>query len=154
MKRPTTHRTFRTRWLAARGNRLHRQGGAVLEAALVLSLMIMLSLGAAEFGYAFFLKHALLQATSAGLRQAILPSSTDAAVQSAVSNQLSMTGMQNIQYTLTTVPSSVTGCNNGTAVTVTLSCTWGNVGISPLPTSLGGFGSTKQFSATATMIHE
>jgi len=116
--------------------------------------MVMLSLGAAEYGYAFYLKHALLQATAAGLRQAILPSSTDAAVQSAVSNQLTMTGMQNIHYTLTTVPSSVTGCNNGTAVTVTVSCTWGNVGISPLPTALGGFGSTKQFSATATMIHE
>jgi Flp pilus assembly protein TadG len=132
----------------------HRRGGAMVEAVLVLSILVMLSMGGAEFGFAFYLKHALQAAASVGVRTAILPTSSDAAVQSAVAAEMTSEGLQNISYTLTTNPSSVTACPTGTFVTVTVTCTWGNVGVSPLPVSMGGFASTKQFSCSGTMVHE
>jgi Flp pilus assembly protein TadG len=135
-----------------RGGR--RGGGAIVEALLVLPLMVMLSLGAGEYGYAFYLKHSLQAAAGVGVRTAILATSTDSAVQSVVAQQLALTGMQNIPYTLTTVPASVTNCTKGTFVSLTISCTWGSAGVSPLPNYLGGISATKQFSASASMVHE
>jgi Flp pilus assembly protein TadG len=126
----------------------------VVEAILVLPVVLMLTLGVAEYGYAFYLKHSLMTAAAVGVRAGILPTSSDTAVQTAISNQLALTNMKNIGYTITTVPASVNGCSSGTTVTVTISCTWGNAGVSPLPVALGGFGPTKQFSASASMIHE
>jgi len=134
--------------------RARRSGGAVLEAVLVLTLLLSLALGAAEYGYALFLKHSLQAATTVGLRTAILSNSTDTAVQTAVASQMAMNGLQSIPYTLTTIPASVNGCVAGTYVTVTVSCTWGSTGITVLPTSMGGFPASKQFSASATMVHE
>jgi Flp pilus assembly protein TadG len=131
-----------------------RHGGAVLEAVLVLSLLLSLSFGAAEYGYALYLKHSLQAATTVGLRTAILSNSTDSAVQTAVASQMALSGQQNIPYTLTTVPASVNNCAAGTYVTVTVSCSWGSTGINTLPVSMGGFPATKQFYAAATMVHE
>jgi Flp pilus assembly protein TadG len=131
-----------------------RRGGAVLEAILVLTVLLSLALGAAEYGYALFLKHSLQAATTVGLRTAILSNSTDAAVQTAVASQMAMNGLQNIPYTLATIPASVNACVAGTYVTVTVSCTWGSTGINVLPPSMGGFPASKQFSASATMVHE
>jgi len=131
-----------------------RRGGAVLEAVLVLSLLLSLALGAAEYGYALFIKHSLQAATTVGLRTAILSNSSDTAVQTAVASQMGMNGLQSIPYTLTTIPASVNNCTSGTYVTVTVSCTWGSTGINVLPVSMGGFPSNKQFSASATMVHE
>jgi Flp pilus assembly protein TadG len=131
-----------------------RRGGAVIEAVLVLSLVQMLSFGAAEYGYGFYVKHALQSAAAVGVRTAILASSTDASVRTAITSQLTLTGMQNSNYTVTTIPASVTNCPAGTYVTVTVANTWGNIGISPLPTSMGGIPASKSFSAAATMVHE
>jgi Flp pilus assembly protein TadG len=131
-----------------------RRGGAVLETCLVISLLISLSLGAAEYGYAMFLKHSLMAATTVGLRTAILSNSTDAAVQSAVATQMAMNGLQSIPYTLTTVPTSINNATAGTYVTVTVSCTWGSTGVNTLPVSMGGFAANKIFSTSATMVHE
>jgi Flp pilus assembly protein TadG len=131
-----------------------RRGGAVLEAVLVLSLLLSLALGAAEYGYALFLKHSLMAATTVGLRTAILSGSTNAAVQTAVASQMAMNGLQSTPYTLTTIPTSVNSCVAGTYVTVTVSCTWGSTGINTLPVSMGGFPSSKIFAASATMVHE
>ncbi len=130
------------------------RGGAVLEAVLVLSILLTLAFGAAEYGYAMYLKHSLMAATTVGLRTAILTNSTDTAVQAAVASQMAMNGFQNVPYTLVTNPSTVNNCTAGTYVTVTVSCTWSSIGINPLPVALGGIPTTKVLSASATMVHE
>ena len=43
----------------ANGRVVARRGGAVLETALVMGLLIMLSFGTAEYGYFFFVKNML-----------------------------------------------------------------------------------------------
>jgi Flp pilus assembly protein TadG len=126
----------------------------LIETALVLSLLLGLSLGGAEYGYALYLKHSLMAAVTVGLREAIISGSTDTAVSSAVASQMSLNGMGSIPYTLTTVPASVNSCTAGTFVTVTVSCNWSATNINALPTSMGGIPPTKVFSASATMVHE
>jgi hypothetical protein len=37
---------------------------------------------------------------------------------------------------------------------VTITCTWGTVGVTPLPTSMGGIPATKQVTAVAVMRRE
>jgi Flp pilus assembly protein TadG len=131
-----------------------RRGTAVMEAALVLSILIMLSMGAAEYGMAFYFKHVLQQAAYVGCRAAIMPSSTDAQVASAVSTQMAAGGFSNVTVTVTTNPSTVVNVSEGTYVTVNVSCSWSQVGVNPLPSALGGFPANKTFTCGMTMVHE
>ena len=90
----------------------------------MLSLLLMLSLGTAQYGYAFYLKHSLQQAAYVGARAAIMPSSTDAQVTTAVNAQMSASGFGKVAVTITTSPTTVVGVTSGTYVTCTVSCTW------------------------------
>ncbi len=131
-----------------------RRGGALVEISLVLSLIIGISMGSVQYGYAFYLKHALQQAASAGARVAVMPNSTDTQVQTAVSNHLSAAGFSSLSATTTTSPASVNSVTQGTYVTVTVTASWSKVGINPLPASLGGFPSNRTFTGSMTMLHE
>jgi hypothetical protein len=66
---------------------------------------------------------------------------------------MSNAGLSNTSYVVTISPSTLPA-TSGTPVSVTVSFNWGTVGISPLPTSMGGIASTKQVAATATMQAE
>jgi Flp pilus assembly protein TadG len=140
-----------TRPLAGRSR---RWGGAVMEAAIVLPVMTMLAMGAVQYGYAMYLKHALQQAASAAARVAVMPSATDTQVQTAFHNQMTATGFGSISATAVSSPTSINAVTTGTYVTVTVSASWSNVGINPLPACFGGFSSSKTFSAAATLLHE
>jgi Flp pilus assembly protein TadG len=132
----------------------YRRGGALIEGALLMSLLIMLSFGAVEYGYAFYLKHAIQGAAYAGARSAITTGSTNATVQTAIAASLAPAGFQTGQFTVATSPASVAGLAAGTYVTVTVSCNWGTVGVSPLPVSMGGLPATKQLTCSVVMSHE
>jgi len=134
--------------------RNRRRGGTLVEAAIVLSLITMFSMGGVQYGYAFYLKHALQQAASAGVRVAVMPGSLDSQVQTAVTNQLAAAGFGSLSPTITTNPSTVVGVTQGTYITVTVSASWTHVGINPLPSYLGGFASNRNFTAAAEMMHE
>ncbi len=119
-----------------------------------MSMIVALSFGAMEYGFAFYVKHAIQLAAYAGARAAITSGSTNPAVNTQVSNSLTAEGFTSSLFTTTTSPASVSGVNPGTNVTVTVACTWGAVGISPIPTSMGGMPATKQLSCSVVMEHE
>ncbi len=131
-----------------------RRGGALLEGALVMSMIVALSFGAVEYGDAFYVKHALQLAAYAGARAAIATGSTNTLVNSQVAASVAAEGFTSSAFTTTTSPASVSGVAAGTNITVTVSCTWGSVGVSPLPTSMGGIPSTKTLSCSVVMEHE
>jgi Flp pilus assembly protein TadG len=131
-----------------------RAGGVMIETVILMSVLISIGMGATEYGFAFYVKHGLQQAASAGCRVAVMPGATDSQVQTAVNNQLSSAGFANATATITTIPSSVNGVLQGTYVTVTVSVPWSQVGVNPLPTSLGGFASNRTFSGSVTLLHE
>ena len=120
-----------------------RRGNAVLEAALVLPILISLAFGTVEFSYFFYVKHSLQGAANLGVRAAIPAHSTPDDVANAVSDAMTLVGLQNSGYT-------VSSTSSGANVTVTVQCTWGVVGIRPL----GLISSNKLVKSSAIMRKE
>jgi hypothetical protein len=55
---------------------------------------------------------------------------------------------------VTTNPSNIGGLSVGTPISVTITASWGTVGVNALPTYFGGISSTKVISASAVMQKE
>jgi Flp pilus assembly protein TadG len=122
-----------------RSNR--RRGNAVMEAALVLPILLLLSFGTVEFGYFFYSKHTMQGAARDGARVAILPSSTNTAVTTAVAATMTAAGFASNEYT-TTITNATTAATisnvgtvaTGTAIKVQITAAWGTIGIRPVGT--------------------
>jgi Flp pilus assembly protein TadG len=134
-----------------------RSGGAVLEMALVLPILVMLTFGISEYGYFFFLKNTFQGAAQAGVRAAVPYSSTNANVvgtTGVVTEMLTAAGISSSNYTVTISPANVSGLSAGTNITVTITATWGTVGVAILGTSYGAIPSTKTIKGVAVMQKE
>ena len=122
--------------------------------ALACPLLVYLAFGVVEYGYYLYAKNTLYSAARDGVRQAILSTATNATVQSAVDSGMSAAGMQSCGYTVTTSPANVSSLATGTSVTCTVTASWGNFGVHPLPTVFGGIPSTKQVTCSVVMRRE
>jgi Flp pilus assembly protein TadG len=131
-----------------------RRGGAVLETALVMTVLIMLSFGTAEYGYFFFVKNILAGAARDGVRAAIPSNAINSDVNAAISTVMTAAHIASNNYTVTTSPTDISTATSGAAVTVTITCTWGTVGVTPLPVALGGIPNNKQVTGVAVMRKE
>jgi Flp pilus assembly protein TadG len=134
--------------------RRRARGASVLEMALVLPVLLMLSLGVVDYGYYFFVKNTLQGAASAGVRAAIPPGATNANVTGVVSSMMTAAGLQNSGYTVSLTPTDVSTATQGQTVTVTITCTWSNCGTHALPTTMGGISNSKQVLGSAVMQKE
>ena len=119
-----------------------------------MPLLIMLSFGAAEYGDYFFVKNALVGAARDGARVAVPTAATEANVTTAVTNSLTAANIPVASCTVTTSPTNIATAAAGGSITVTITATWGTIGISPLPVSMGGISSTKQVVGSVVMIKE
>jgi len=126
------------------------RGNAVLEMALVLPVLLLLAFGTVEFGYYFYVRSNLQGAAREGARAAIVASATNADVTSAVAAAMNACGLQNSGYSVSLNPPDVGSAAAGTAITVTVECTWGAVGIRPLQLISAG----KILRGTAVMRKE
>jgi len=133
-----------------------RSGNAVLDMAFVLPILLMLTFGAVEYGYALFIKHSLQAAAREGARAAIVAGATAADVQKAVDDSMLACGFAQTEYTRppTIIPAGWATSSAGTTITVTVQTTWATAGISLLPTAMGGIGPTKQLTGATTMRKE
>ena len=139
----------------SRRRRQRHRGNAVLDMALVLPILLALAFGTVEFGYYFYVKHNVQAAAREGARAAIVPSAVAGDVTTAVQNVMNAAGLGSSGYT-----TSVTDVNGnainvstataGTAIKVTVQCTWGNVGVRPL----GVISSTKIVTGNTVMRKE
>lgn len=136
--------------LRTRSPRDRSHGGAILETALVLPVLIAITFGAIEFGYFFWIQHTLEGAALDGCRAAIVSGSTNSDVVSQADAQLTAAGLDPGVYTITTSPANVASVAAGTNVTVTISSTWGQAGFQVL----GLIASDKAISAACVMRHE
>src|SRR5688500_4236036 len=78
-----------------------RRGSATLETALALLVLFPLTFGMIEFSYFFYIKHSIQGAAREGARTAILPDATNATVTTAITNAMTMAGLQSSGYTVT-----------------------------------------------------
>jgi Flp pilus assembly protein TadG len=133
--------------------------------ALVLPLLLMITFGAVEYGYAMFIKHTLQSAAREGARAAIVQGADQNAVMTAVDNAMNVAGFAPAKYTRpatiemqqqgTTTWSTAWGSAvAGDSIKVTVQTTWGTAGISVLPGWLGGIPTTKPLSGATTMRKE
>jgi Flp pilus assembly protein TadG len=135
-----------------------RRGGAILEAALVLPILLALSFGMIEYGYFFFLKHTLQGAARDGARIAIVPNGTNAKITSTVAASMQAAGLENSGYQVEIQNGSTSGAINvatvaaQTPIKVVVHCNWSAVSSGLRP--MGLIDGAKQVSGTAVMIKE
>lgn len=111
---------------------LSRTGMAVLETALVLPLLLLLSFGLVEYGHYFYVKHTLQGAAREGVRAAVPQNTTNADVAAAISRAMTAAGMGGSGYKVTYSPADVASATEGTQMTIAVECTWGTVGLRPM----------------------
>lgn len=137
---------------------LRRRGGGntLVEMMLLMPILLGLSFGAVEYGYAMYIKHTLQGAAREGARASIVSGATAAEVQTAVDGAMLAAGFAQAKYTrpCTISPANWNSANMGTAITVTVSAQWGTIGFSALPTYLGGIPTAKVISGSTTMRKE
>jgi Flp pilus assembly protein TadG len=120
----------------ARLRRRGRTGASVLELAITLLVLLNLTFGTIEFGHFFFVKNTVQAAAREGARVAITPGASNTSVQNAINPVLTAAGMQTGDFTFTvrvngTVADASTA-TTGDKVEVTVTSTWGTVGLRPL----------------------
>jgi Flp pilus assembly protein TadG len=137
--------------------RTRKRGASTLEMALVLPLLIMLSFGVVDYGYYIYLKNTFQGAAEAGARAAVPYAATNSNVTGTtgiVTTMMTAAGFPSANYTVTLSPANVSGLSVGTAITVTVSASWGTVGTHALGTSFGGISNAKQIVGVAVMQKE
>ena len=150
--------------MAMRSYKRFRGGNAILDMAFVLPILIGLTFGAVEYGYALYLKHSLQSAAREGARAAIVSGATATNVQDAVDSSMLAAGFAQSKYTRpptieystngTTWSTSWASAVAGNSIRVSVTTTWGTAGVHVLPTYLGGIGDGKVLTGSTTMRKE
>src|SRR4051812_10581456 len=112
MRQLTQHTSKTPNLFRRRSSRL--RGNAVLDLALVMPVLLGLTFGAMEYGYALYLKHTLQGAAREGARAAVVAGATAQNVQDAVDGAMNAAGFAQAKYVR---PPTITATNSGAAVT-------------------------------------
>jgi Flp pilus assembly protein TadG len=115
------------------------QGAILIEAALVIFVLVLLTFGMIEFGFYVYVMHTTTGAARNGARTAIVSGSTQTQVQSAVDTIMVGSGFTTSQYSVET-DDKTAGTSNvdpsaipmGHDVEVQVKATWSVIGISPM----------------------
>lgn len=127
-----------------------RQGTAVVEMSIVLLILMLLTLGAIEYGWMFLKQEQITNAARQAARLAATPDATNSTVSSEISTLMSGYSLGNSGYSTTFTPSNIATVSTGSTVAVNISVSYSRIGITnfrllPLPSTL---------SASVTMIKE
>lgn len=87
-------------WMKKAGRLRRSRGTALAEAAIVLSVLIMVTLGAIKYGWLFTKLHQTTNAAREGARHAVLPGATLPEVQAAVKLVMDAGGIPEGAYTV------------------------------------------------------
>ena len=99
--------------------RKNERGAALIEAAVTIPLILLISVGIFEFGRAYQTWQVLTNAAREGARQAILVDKTDADVQSTVQNYMKSGGLPKYANAGVVIERNVAlGTNTASRITV------------------------------------
>jgi Flp pilus assembly protein TadG len=132
--------TLRTTRRLRTGHR--RDASALVEMAIALPLLLLLTLGVIEYGWVFLRVSQINQAARHGVRTAVRPDATEQNVTDAVAMMMNSAGLQSSGYTLTHTDLAVAV---GQPVTVQVSVNYTGLGLTgtsfiPLPAQIQGRG--------------
>jgi Flp pilus assembly protein TadG len=119
-----------------------RKGAAMVEMAIVLPVLLLLTLFLMEYGWVFLRVSQVNMAARHGVRAAVRPDATEQNVIDAVAAMMNDAGIKSTQYTLTHTDLNVT---IGTPVTVQISVNYSQLSLTgssliPLPDKIQGRG--------------
>ena len=122
-------------------------GQALVEFALILPILVMLTVGAVDFARAFFSLQVVTNASREGARAGVVLGATSAQVNATMDNVLVTGGLTAPpSYTIVGVDGAVTG----TPTTVTISYPFQTLAGAMIP----GWGGTINLTQTTVMRHE
>ena len=119
-----------------------RRGAALVELAIVMPILCLLTLGLMEYGWVFLKVSQLNQAARHGVRTAVRPDATTDNVNAAVAAMMTQAGLKAADYTLTYTN---IGVAVGQPITVHVSVNYNKItltgtGLVPLPDKIQGVG--------------
>ena len=109
-----------------------RRGLALVETALVLPLLILLTFGVIEYGGLFWRYQQVQDVARQAARQAALVDSSQGKINATVSTLMTNNGLQSSGYTVTYSPDPG-AAQTGTLVSVTISVPYQNVSLTKMP---------------------
>lgn len=119
----------------------NRRGAATVEMAIVLLLLVMVTMGAIQYGLLFLRTQQITNAARQGARIAILTHTTaDADARTAISNLMTAAGMGASGYSVTIAPEDLGGEPNAISVLITVpaaNVALMNTPLLPVPATLG-----------------
>ena len=126
--------------VSRRTNRQRSRGAAMVEMALVLPILLLLTFAVIEYGWLTFRASQVNQAARHGARIAVRPAATVEEVDDAVASIMEGAGLA--EYTLTITPSDP-AIDVGEPVTVNVSVDYGPISLTgssfvPVPATLVG----------------
>src|SRR5690348_13377485 len=110
-----------------------RRGTALVEMALALIILLLLAMGAIEYGWLFLKQQQITNAARQGARIASTADANSDGVKSAVAALMASYKLDSSGYVTTTSPDEVKGVARGTSVSVTVSVPYSNVTITNCP---------------------
>jgi Flp pilus assembly protein TadG len=120
----------------------NRHGLATVEVALTFPLLLLLTLGAIEYGWLFLKTQQITNAARMGARTAIRPDATVVGVLDEISALMTAGGMGASGYSVLMIPADITSLEVGDALTVRITVLSERIdfidtALLPTPTNLG-----------------
>ena len=125
----------------ARRSRPRQRGIVLIELALVLPLLLLITFGVIEFGWIFTNTAELTNAARHGARLGVRPAATSAQVLADIDTFMTAAGLGGSGYEATLTPGEVAGLEPGQTFTVLVTVPYSNVELTgfpliPTPTTL------------------
>ncbi len=134
---------------ALKAKRGETRGIAIIETAIILPLVLLLTMGLLEYGWMFVKIQQITNAARQGARVGARADVTNAEVQAAVLGVMTSANLETSGYQLVIGPADITVLEPGQMLTVTITVPYANVGLglplTPTPANL---------ASTTVMVRE
>lgn len=117
------------------------RGTSAVELAVTLLILMLITLGAVEYGWLFLKQEQVVNAARQAARIAATPDATNTTVTAEITTLMSNYGLASSGYTTTLTPSNIATATTGSTVSVGISLNYSKIGIThftslPLPSTL------------------
>ena len=106
-----------------------RRGGTLVETAIVITLLMVLTLGLLEYGWLFLKSQQVTNATRQGARVGARVDAGTADINQAIADAMNVAGLGGSGYTVMIDPADVESLDPGTLFTVSVSVAYTAVGL-------------------------
>ena len=126
--------------VALRRGSTQLRGIVTVEAAIVLPLIILLTMGLLEYGWLFLKVQHVTNAARQGARVGARADSTAPDIEAAVARSMTSGGIGSVNYELTIAPGDITELEPGEMLSVTVRVAYADIGLglplTPTPDAL------------------